>query len=178
VTCCFEIQNECSESFETPQGLRQGDVLSTLLFNVVLEVIVRRANLQTTGTIYSKETQLLTYADDLDIVGRSQSAVRGVYLALKIEAAKVGLKINEQKTKYMIPARNVRTIRDVGQIHHSQELDPLSLALRQWDVGADQENQLLVFEKKVLRTICGPKMVSAGENTTTNSMKSLTAQMP
>jgi hypothetical protein len=90
VTCCVKIQNDCSESFETRQGLRQGDVLSTLLFNVVLEVIVRRANLQTTGTIYNKETQLLAYADDIDIVGRSQ------------QTAKVGLKINEEKTKYKI----------------------------------------------------------------------------
>jgi hypothetical protein len=31
------------------------------------------------------------------------------------EAAKVRLKINEQKTKYMIAARNDTTIRDVGQ---------------------------------------------------------------
>jgi hypothetical protein len=34
---------------------------------------------------------------------------------LKREAAKVGLKINEQNTKYMIAARNDRTIRDVVQ---------------------------------------------------------------
>jgi hypothetical protein len=55
VTCCVKIQNDCCKFFETRQGLRQGDVLSTLLFNVVLEVIVRRANLQTTGTIYKKK---------------------------------------------------------------------------------------------------------------------------
>jgi hypothetical protein len=110
-----QIQNNCSESFETRQGLRQGDVLSTLLFNVVLEVILRRANLQTTGTIYNKEIQLLAYADDINIVGRSQSAVRDVYFALEREAAKVRLKINEQKTKYMIAVRNDRTIRDLGQ---------------------------------------------------------------
>jgi hypothetical protein len=67
--------------------------------NVVLEVIVLRANLQTSGTIYNKETQLLAYADDIDIVGRSQQAVRNAYLALETEAAKIGLKINEQKTK-------------------------------------------------------------------------------
>jgi hypothetical protein len=36
-------------------------------------------------------------------------------LALEGEAAKVGLKINEQKTKYMIAARNDTMIRDVGQ---------------------------------------------------------------
>jgi hypothetical protein len=35
---------------------------------------------------------------------------------LEGEAAKVGLKINEQKTKYMISARNDSTIRDMGQI--------------------------------------------------------------
>jgi hypothetical protein len=81
----------------------------------VLEVIVRLANLKTTGTIYNKETQLLAYADVIDIVGRSQSTVRDAYLALEGEAAKVGLKINEQKTKYMIAARNDTTIRDVGQ---------------------------------------------------------------
>jgi hypothetical protein len=46
---------------------------------------------------------------------RSQSAVRDAYLALEEEAAKVGLKINEQKTKYVTAARNDRTIRDVGQ---------------------------------------------------------------
>jgi hypothetical protein len=53
--------------------------LSTLLFNVVLEVIVRRVNLQTIGTIYNKETQLLAYADDIDIVNKRQSAVRDTY---------------------------------------------------------------------------------------------------
>jgi hypothetical protein len=90
VTCCVKIQNDCSESFETRQGLGRGDVLSTLIFNVVLEVIVRRANLQTTGTIYNKETQLLAYADDIDIVGRSQSAVRDAYLALEKEQLKIG----------------------------------------------------------------------------------------
>jgi hypothetical protein len=64
VSCCVKIQNYCYESFETRQRLRQRDVLSTLLFNVVVEVIIRRANLQTPGTIYNKETQLLAYADD------------------------------------------------------------------------------------------------------------------
>jgi hypothetical protein len=115
VTRCVKIQNDCSESFETRQGLKQENVLSTLLFNVVLEVIVRRANLQTTGTIYNQETQLLACADDIDIVGKSQAAVRDAYLALERKATKVGLKINEQKAKYMIADRNDGTIRDVRQ---------------------------------------------------------------
>jgi hypothetical protein len=46
---------------------------------------------------------------------RSQSAVRGAYLALEREVTKEGLKINEQKTNNMIAAGNDRTICDVGQ---------------------------------------------------------------
>jgi hypothetical protein len=65
--------------------------------------------------MYNKETQLLAYADDIDIVGKSQLVVRDAYLALEREAAKVRLKINEQKTKYMVAAWNDMTIRDVGQ---------------------------------------------------------------
>jgi hypothetical protein len=45
---------------------------------------------QTTGTIFNKQTQLLAYA------------VRDAYLALKAEATKIGMKINEKKTKYTI----------------------------------------------------------------------------
>jgi hypothetical protein len=67
------------------------------------------------STIYNKETQLLAYADDINIVGKSQSAVWNTYLALEGEAVKVELKINEQKTKYMIAARNHRTTHNVGQ---------------------------------------------------------------
>jgi hypothetical protein len=41
------------------------------------------------------------------------------------------------------------------KIHHSQDLDPPS---ETWVVTKREENQLLVFERKVLRTICGPKI--------------------
>jgi hypothetical protein len=38
--CSVKIQNNGSDPFETRQGPRQGDVLSTQLFNVVLEAVV------------------------------------------------------------------------------------------------------------------------------------------
>jgi Reverse transcriptase (RNA-dependent DNA polymerase) len=115
VLCCLKIQNDCSEYFETRQGLRQGDVLSTLIFNIVLKPIVRRAKLQTNGTVFNKQTQILGYADDIDIIGRNQAAVRELVLSLEREAAKVGVKIDEIKTKYIIATGNERKIRNVGQ---------------------------------------------------------------
>jgi hypothetical protein len=49
-----------------------------------------------------------------DIAGRSLEAVRDCFLALEAKTAKVGPKINEQVTKYMIAAGN-KTILDAGQ---------------------------------------------------------------
>jgi hypothetical protein len=50
-----------------------------LLFNVVLEAIVRRAKLQTMGTNFNKQTQLLAYSDYDDIVGKSLETVHDAY---------------------------------------------------------------------------------------------------
>ena len=48
----------------TQKGLRQGDSLACLLFNLALEKVVRNAGMQTSGTIFYKSVQLLAYADD------------------------------------------------------------------------------------------------------------------
>jgi hypothetical protein len=66
-----------------------------------------------TDTTFNKQTQLLANVDDMDIVGKSLEAVRDAYLALEAEAAKIGVKINVQKTKYM-NAAGYRTILDAG----------------------------------------------------------------
>jgi hypothetical protein len=90
VLCGLKIQNDCSEYFETRQGLRQGDA------NLQCRTgpIVRRAKLQTNGTIFNKQTQILGYADDIGIIGRSQTTDGEAFLALERETNKVGLKIN------------------------------------------------------------------------------------
>jgi hypothetical protein len=158
-----------------------------------------------------KHNYVLAYADDIDIVGRSQSAVRDTYLALKREAAKVEWKITEQKTKYKLAARNDTSIRNVGQSVVKEFVYVRSLMTPTNDVSLEiqrriqtankcffglrkhmqsshlsrqtkftihkilirpvllygsetyvltkrEENQLLVIERKVLRTICGLKI--------------------
>jgi hypothetical protein len=72
-TCCVKIQNDCSESFETRQGLRQGDVLSTLLFDVVLEATSKPTNNR--HNLQQRNTTKLAYADDIDIAQSCSAAV-------------------------------------------------------------------------------------------------------
>ena len=54
------------------------------------------------GTIFSRSSQFICFADDVDIVSRTIEAVTEQYTRLKREAEKVGLKINTSKTKYML----------------------------------------------------------------------------
>ena len=51
-------------------GKSTGDGLSCDLFNICLEMIIRAANIDTTGRIYNKALKILGYAVDLDIITR------------------------------------------------------------------------------------------------------------
>ena len=69
------IRNKLSEAFDITEGLRQGDPLSTLLFNLILEAAVRTMAMDTSNTIFTKSSQLLGFADDLDVIGRNTQGI-------------------------------------------------------------------------------------------------------
>jgi sorting nexin-29 len=54
VRCKVKIQNSLSEPFTTERGLRQGDALDCMLFNVALEKGIRDSGIERRGTIYNK----------------------------------------------------------------------------------------------------------------------------
>jgi len=65
------IQSDLSDSIITKKGLRQGNSLTCLLFNLALEKFVRNAGIQTSGTIFYILVQQLAYVDDIDTIARS-----------------------------------------------------------------------------------------------------------
>ena len=93
-----------SESFKSHRGLWQGDGLSFLLFKIALECVIRRTGLDNDirGTNLNRSLQILGFADDIDIIGRTTAKVCGAYTRLKREAARIELRINATKTKYLI----------------------------------------------------------------------------
>lgn len=103
------VHGNISESFKIGKGLRQGDPISAILFNLALEMIVRKSNINREGTIYIKNHQCLAYADDITIITRTKKDLKRVVKNLAEQAEKIGLKINEKKTKYMEMGRNEKT---------------------------------------------------------------------
>ena len=92
--------------FDISRGVRQGDVLSTLLFNAVLDVAFARwkNQLDTHGWKLDESGTSLTnlcFADDALILAKSQSELCSMLKLLFIELRSVGLEINRSKTKIL-----------------------------------------------------------------------------
>ena len=85
------------QDFITTSGVRQGDALSPLLFNLALESAIRRV-----CALLSHQVRILAYADDIVILGDNLDAVRNAVQLLAVECALIGLRINQGKTKYML----------------------------------------------------------------------------
>ena len=97
-----KIQGKLTPSFETTTGLRQGDALSTLLFNLCMEKIIRNIRINPGGTIYNRTRQYLAYADDVVILGRTEGYIKETLEEMATVTQQIGLQMNEMKTKYMI----------------------------------------------------------------------------
>jgi len=95
-----------TEEFAINKGLRQGYALSTQLFNVVLEKVMRHIQINKGGSIYTRTLQILAYADDVNLIGRSTGRLNDAVIQMEEGANEVGLRINEEKTKYEIITRN------------------------------------------------------------------------
>jgi hypothetical protein len=97
----IKIQNRFSEPINVKNGVQQEHALACLLFNTVLEKVIRDAAVNTRGTIFHKSVQFLAYVNDIAVIGRSQSAMIETFTNLEKAAKDMNLFINQEKTKCM-----------------------------------------------------------------------------
>lgn len=87
--------------------LRQGDALSPVLFNLVLEKVVREANVTGGFSLGQTTVVFLAYADDIAIIGNNVEDVKSSSRKLIKTAGKVGFQIHDEKTDIIVNRREV-----------------------------------------------------------------------
>ena len=88
--------------FQIGKGVHQGCILSPCLSNLDAEYIMRNAGLseaQAGIKIARRNINNLRYADDTTLMAEIEEELMGFLMKVKQESEKVGLKLNNQKTK-------------------------------------------------------------------------------
>jgi len=86
--------------------LKQGDALSPLLLSFALEYAIRRVQVNQDGLKLNGTHQLLSYADDVNVLGGSVHTVKENAEALVVATKIIELEVNADKTKYTIMSRD------------------------------------------------------------------------
>ena len=110
--------------FQIGKGVCQGCILSSCLFNLYAEYIMRNAGLEEAQAgikIARRNNNNLRYADDTTLIAENEGELKSLLMKVKEESEKAGLKLNIQKTKIMasgpitsweIDGETVKTVSD------------------------------------------------------------------
>ena len=97
--CCVKTEGEKGQMFDVKTGVRQGDVWSPILFGLVINYVL--ANSVQGGIDIGRCVADLDFADDVALLGVSDSEVQANIHRNESLAEAVGLMINVGKTKNM-----------------------------------------------------------------------------
>lgn len=90
------------EKFEIRKGVRQGDPLSSILFNIALEEVFRKLDWEGRGlNINGSWLSNLRFADDVVVLANNKEELTKMLKELYEESKKAGLEMNLIKTKYI-----------------------------------------------------------------------------
>lgn len=120
-TCRLKVGNRLTREMNVNVGVREGGVLSPLLFAIVFGHILKKLVVSTfwngvKGAIDGVFFLPIAFADDLALVSTSTSVLNQHLAQLEIEFAKFGMKISVEKTKaftFWVPNRTRRNREDI-----------------------------------------------------------------
>jgi len=96
------VGNIITDPILVKSDLRQGDAMPPILFNIVVEKLIKEMNITPQEEVKFQESfiGLLAYTDDLVIIEESQDGLKCFLNRLEKAAQKV--RLNEDKTEYLV----------------------------------------------------------------------------
>ena len=105
-SCAVRSEGSLSNWFRVGTGLRQGCVLSPLLFNAFFDYVIRRAvDVSRRDTVDDTGISHLEYADDLVLLAPTFEELSRQLERVVAECRRWGLTVNAAKTKVMTVER-------------------------------------------------------------------------
>ena len=125
ITCCVKTTEGNSRKFSILSGVKQGCVLSPLLFAIVIDFVLR--SVDSTGLrLNDRLLSDLDFADDIAILETCKSRLQALLSSVQQKAKGFGLNINASKTKGMANSCSPMNIKcgdnDVEQVVHFKYL--------------------------------------------------------
>jgi hypothetical protein len=131
----LNINGHIAPSITQGRGLRQGDPLSPLLFNIALEPLLQtirnRSDLQGISSLTAAKIVLMAYADDVLLLLNNKLEWRRIQVILQLYEAASNGRVNYNKTTAfpltLQPDQDLKTalLSDSVQWHDSESPDPL-----------------------------------------------------
>ena len=116
------LDSQIGESFQTTVGVRQGCLLSPVLFNIYLEQIMNETlhEHHTSISINGRPICNLRFADDIDLMAGSKQELQELTDRLSNRAGAYGMEVSTEKSKVMV---NSTTITSADIYMNGQRLE-------------------------------------------------------
>ncbi|KAJ4435974.1 hypothetical protein ANN_18597 [Periplaneta americana] len=115
------IGEEMSEESEMGRGVRQGCPLSSTLFNIYLEDLVKNCFQNMGGLkVGGRRIKCIRFADDMALLAEEEMILRDMLLELNDSCEQYGMKINANKTKTMVIGKKIKKV-NLGILNEAVE---------------------------------------------------------
>ena len=101
-----QVGKDFLEIISIKNGFKQGEVLSPLLFNLPLDYVIRKVEVNQDCLKLNYIHQVYIYVDDVDMLGENVQTIKKNTDVLVVASKKTGIEVNADKTKNMVMSRD------------------------------------------------------------------------